>query len=403
MTASPTNTTLYTDCFSGISGDMFIGALLNAGLPFDTLREGLKLLDLEGYELSASPAKSTIAATLFSVRDHRDKNHPHRNLQSIVKIIESSRLAPHIVQQAVQIFTTLARAEATVHGTTVEAIHFHEVGAVDSIIDVVGAAIGLDYFGISAVYCSPLPMPSGWVQCEHGRLPLPAPAVAELTKDIPVYGVEQTMELVTPTGAALVKTLAKSFGPMPPMTPTHVGYGSGSRVLPNGQPNLLRVIIGRTHQAKEAQEIMVTETNLDDCPPERIPYLLEKLFSKRALDASLTPIQMKKGRPGFTLQVISSAADAWELQRTILQESSAIGLRYRLEQRWTLAREIGTVSSPWGQVQAKLIHGPDADRLTPEFEDCRRVAMELGIPLDQVYATISSQPPTAFRPRAKKE
>jgi len=389
---------LYADCFSGISGDMFVGALLNAGLPIEKLRESLKLLALEGYEVSSAPDRTTaIAATNFSVICHQ-KQHPHRRLQDIQKLIQASSLSDPIQQMSIRIFTILAEAEAAVHGTTIDEIHFHEVGAIDSIIDIVSTAIGLDYLGIDSCTCSPLPMPSGWVPCEHGQLPLPAPAVSELTRNMPVYGVDHKTELVTPTGAAIVKTIASDFGPMPKMVPARVGYGAGKKTLPGGHPNLLRLIIGRHHPSNEYQEVIITETNIDNWSPERIPYLYEKLFEHGALDVVIIPIQMKKSRPGFTVQVISSPADSWELQKTILCETSAIGLRFRKEQRWTLPREYGVIPSQWGEIKAKLIHSPNGSRLTPEYEECRRIAIQYGLPLDAVYKEILTLSPETFKP-----
>lgn len=398
MPTSHKKNLLYLDCFSGISGDMFIGALLSAGLPFAKLQEDLALLPLDGYELSSKDdQKEAIAATNFSVQQTKT-DHSHRNLADIQNLILSSQLSNSVQQKAIAIFTTLARAEAAVHGTTVDAVHFHEVGAVDSIIDIVGAAIGLDYFMVESCTCSPLPMPSGWVHCDHGQLPLPAPAVSELSKEIPVYGVELKTELVTPTGAAIIKTIATDYGPMPKMVPVYVGYGAGDKKLADGQPNLLRIVIGQSHKSDEFQDIIVTETNLDDWSPERVPYLIEKLFAQGALDVVIIPIQMKKNRPGFTVQVISSLAHSWEMQTTLLTETSAIGLRFRKEQRWTLPREHGVIPTKWGEIKAKRIHTPNGMRLSPEFEDCRRIASHNSVPLDSVYNEVLMQPIDTFKP-----
>jgi hypothetical protein len=398
MATSHKHTTLYADCFSGISGDMFVGALLNAGLPFAKLRDDLALLGLQSYEItSTADLTNSIAATNFSVVC-TEKPHTHRKLQDIHNLITASPLAEGVKQTALRIFTTLAEAEATVHGTTMDKIHFHEVGAIDSIIDIVGAAIGLDYFRVGACTCSPLPMPSGWVHCDHGQLPLPAPAVSELSRNMPVFGVDLKTELVTPTGAAIIKTIAADFGPMPKMVPAQVGYGAGKKKLPGGQPNLLRLIIGQPHANNQCQEVVITETNLDDWSPERVPYLYEKLFERGALDVVVIPIQMKKSRPGFTVQVISSPADAWELQKILLSETSAIGLRFRKEQRWTLPREYGVIPSQWGEIKVKLIQSPSGARLTPEYEECRRIAIGHALPLDTVYNEIQTLPLDTFKP-----
>lgn len=375
----------YLDCFSGISGDMFLGALLDAGLPEAELRRQLGLLGLAGWTLTVGRKNcGAIAATTLMIK--ADKGHQHRGLADIRQIIEGSELAEPVKKKAKTIFTLLAEAEAKVHGRPVETVHFHEVGGIDSIIDIAGAAIGLESLGISNLTSSPLPMPRGWVNCAHGLLPLPAPAVCELLQGAPTYGVELNQELVTPTGAAIVKALATDFGPMPPMTMTAVGYGAGSRELSNGQPNLLRLIIGAPLHPAEAQEVEVIETHLDDWSPETFPYLSERLFALNALDVALIPIQMKKGRPGFLLRVICAPAAALAAKECILSETTAIGLRFRTEQRWTLPRETGTVPTCWGEVRVKKVTTPAGEVLSPEYEDCRRVAAAHRVPLREVYA-----------------
>lgn len=387
----------YADCFSGISGDMFLGALLDAGLPEQVLRDALAKLDLDGYRLSVSHlTRSGIRATKLDVEV--EKEQPFREYSSIKELLAKSSLTEPVKERALNIFQALAEAEAYVHGCDPDKVHFHEVGAIDSIIDIVGAAVGLDYFAVSRFISSPLPMPSGWVQCQHGRLPLPAPAVCELTKEMPVYGVDLQTELVTPTGAAIIKATSSDFGPMPNMASRQVGYGAGTKELANQQPNLFRLFLGESIDASEHQEVIITETNLDDWSPEGFPYLSEKLFQNGALDVVMIPIQMKKGRPGFTIQVISSVAGAKQLQEIILTETTAIGLRYRREQRWTLPRQTGTVSTQWGEVQAKRIDTPAGPRLTPEYEDCSRVARKTGQPLSDVYQEVQTRPLDAFKP-----
>jgi len=239
-------------------------------------------------------------------------------------------------------------------------------------------------------------MPRGWVRCAHGLLPLPAPAVCELLQGAPTYGVELEQELVTPTGAALVKGLAASYGPMPPMTMTGVGYGAGSQELRNGQPNLLRLVLGTARTAAEAQEVEVVETHLDDWSPETFPYLSERLFFLGALDVALIPIQMKKGRPGFLLRVISDRAASLAVKECIFSETTAIGLRFRTEQRWTLPRENGTVPTRWGPVRVKKAAIPAGEVLTPEYEDCKRVAVAHGVPIKAVYAEVARAERTDF-------
>ncbi len=386
----------YIDCFSGISGDMFLGALLDAGLPVEELRGQLALLGLDGYTLTVdTKGCGSIAATTLTVQTA--EKHRHRSWGDIRQLITASRLAEPIKTTALSIFSLLAEAEAKVHGRPVDTVHFHEVGGIDSLIDIVGAAIGLETLNITRLQCAPLPMPHGWVQCAHGLLPLPAPAVCELLQGVPTYGVELSQELVTPTGAAIVKALATTYGPMPPMTITGVGYGAGSQELANGQPNLLRLILGSARPVVEAQEVEVIETHLDDWSPETFPYLSEQLFALDALDVALIPIQMKKGRPGFLLRVISDRASALAIKECILSETTAIGLRFRTEQRWTLPREGGTVPTRWGAVRVKKVTTPAGEVLTPEYEDCKRVASANNVPIKEVYAEVGCAERETFK------
>lgn len=386
----------YIDCFSGISGDMFLGALLDAGLPVEELRRQLNLLDLDGYTLTVGKKTcGAIAATTLLVES--SESHPHRTLGDIRQLIAASHLAEPVKATALAIFSLLAEAEAKVHGRPVDAVHFHEVGGIDSIVDIVGAAIGLAALKITRLHCAPLPMPRGWVRCAHGLLPLPAPAVCKLLHGVPTYGVELDQELVTPTGAAIVKALASAYGPLPPMTMSAVGYGAGSQELSNGQPNLLRLILGTARIAVEAQEVEVIETHLDDWSPETFPYLSERLFFLNALDVALIPIQMKKGRPGFLLRVICDRAVALAVKECILSETTAIGLRFRTEQRWTLPREAGTVPTRWGEVKAKKVTTPAGEVLTPEYEDCKRVAIAHHVPIKEVYAEVGRAEPGKFK------
>ena len=388
----------YADTFSGISGDMFLGALIDAGLPENVLTEQLNSLSLDGYTFSTNRTKQNGLSAIkidISISD----DHPHRSWKSIRKLISESALLLEVKDKSLSIFSELAKAEAKVHGCPVDDVHFHEVGAVDSIIDIVGAAIGMHYFGIDRLISSPLPLSRGWVECAHGKLPLPAPAVCELVKDMEIYGVNLEQELVTPTGAAIIKALAHSFAPFPPMSVARVGYGSGSHALGDGRPNLFRLIIGSAAAVKEEQQVIVTETHLDDYNPEGFPHLTSLLFDSGALDVALIPMQMKKGRPGFLLRVVSNEATAWELQRLILTESSAIGLRYHREQRWTLPRETGHLATRWGKVAVKRVTNPDGEKiLYPEYEDCRRIAKESGVPLMQIYAAVNGARANDFQP-----
>jgi uncharacterized protein (TIGR00299 family) protein len=311
-----------------------------------------------------------------------------RTLPDIGAILDKSRLDPAVVRRALQIFTRLAEAEAQVHDLPVDRVHFHEIGAIDTIIDVVGAVVGLQLLAINAVYCSPLPLGRGFVSCAHGRLPLPAPAVCELLRDIPICGIEADRELVTPTGAALVAGLVESFGPLPPMRIEGTGYGAGQAEGEEQRPNLLRMVIGQTQSVGEAAEVEVIETHLDDWHMEGFPLLCDRLFANRALDVSLTPMQMKKGRPGFCLRVIAAPVHGTRLKELILSETSSIGLRFRTEQRLTLPRRSVTVTTRWGAVAAKEVDTPTGSKIYPEYEACRAVAEQHRVPLDLVYREI---------------
>ena len=387
----------YLDCFAGISGDMLLGALIDAGVPETFLQEQLAGLAVDGFSLTGHEQKTgALRATRLEITIN-EAEQPHRSLADIRAILQQSSLSEPVREQALKIFTILAEAEAKVHDSDIETVHFHEVGGVDAIIDIVGAAIGLAYLGINKVYCSPLPMPHGWVKCAHGQLPLPAPAVCEILGNTPVYGVDFDREMVTPTGAALAKALSTDFGPMPPMKIKKTGYGAGKRKENNGQPNLLRLIIGEPQQVSEAQTVEVIETHLDDWSPEGFPYLSEQLFAADALDVALIPIQMKKGRPGFLLRVIADKATAFALKQIILTETSAIGLRFRDEQRITLTRRLGWVETGFGKIRTKLIETPAGTVLSPEYEDCKRIAQTDKVPLRKVYEAVKKMKPEDFK------
>ena len=365
---------------------MLLGALLAAGLPELVLRTELDKLRLTGWRLEVQTiVKAGLRAMMVRVRVDEAK-HP-RHLSDIQTLLEESDLDGAVIRRALAVFQRIAEAEAKVHGVITEDVHFHEVGAVDALIDIVGAAIGFVHLGISEVVCSPLPLPRGWVRCQHGELPLPAPAVCELLKDVPVHGENLTQELVTPTGAALAVELSQSFGPLPAMRIEQTGYGAGTRERRDRRPNLLRLLIGHRQTVEEAQQVDVIETQLDDWNPEAWPYLSAKFLAAGALDLSLTPIQMKKGRPGFLLQLVADPAHAVMLKEMLLHETSAIGLRFHQEQRLTLPRSTVDLVTPWGAVRGKKVALPDGStRIKPEYEDCVRLAKEQGIPLDQIYA-----------------
>jgi uncharacterized protein (TIGR00299 family) protein len=366
---------------------MFLGALLHLGLDHNLLLGDIEKLHLNDTEVSITKEKkASIDCTKVAI--HSKRKQELRTLPAILNILEKSGLDDAICSKAASVFTTIARAEAQVHGMEIEKVHFHEIGAIDTIVDVVGTIAGMHHLSLSALYASPLPMGFGFVNCAHGKIPLPAPAVTEIIRDLPVYGVNIEKELVTPTGAALLKVLACDFGPMPPMTILTTGYGGGSHVLPGDQPNLLRLITGYRQKVEESQEVVIIETNLDDWNPETFPFLCEKLFAKNILDVSLTPILMKKGRPGYSLQVICGPAEAMEIKNIILIETSSIGLRFRKEFRQTLPRETVTVKTDWGMVKAKEVQRPNGNIIYPEYEECRKTALNNNIPLQEVYNSV---------------
>ncbi len=385
----------YADCFSGVSGDMFLGALLDAGLKLEHLQAELAKLDLEEFTLrSFTRQEQGLRATKLEIA--AGKPTAPRSWKDIRNLISQSGLHGTIKEKSLSIFNCLAVAEAKIHDCPLDDVHFHEIGGLDSIIDIVGSVIGIHYLGIDHLIASPLPMSRGWVRCDHGLLPLPPPAVCEILRDVPVYGSNIEQELVTPTGAALVKTLSCDFGNFPAMRIRQTGYGAGSRKLPGNLPNLFRLVIGIEQKVDESQEVEVIETNLDDWSPEPYPHLCEQLFSLGALDVSLTPLHMKKGRPGFLLQVITDPARSLKIKECIFSETTSIGIRFRREKRMTLPRQTGTVNTTWGPVQVKRVETPAGYVLYPEYEDCRRLALENKVPLKDVYAEVNRCSPAEF-------
>lgn len=381
----------YLDCFSGVSGNMLLGALLDVGYPESSLRAILSVLPLDGVSVHIEQRSfQGFAATQVMVSEQETGHHahPHRHLSDIASLLDQAVLPASLKKRALRVFTRLAEAEATVHGTSIEDIHFHEVGAADALVDIVGVLAGCVYLGIERFVCSPLPLTHGWVKCAHGNIPLPAPAVCELLDGVPVYGVELQQELVTPTGAALVRELADNFGPTPPMLLQKTSYGAGTMQRSDGRPNLLRMMLGHVAAVSEAQQVEVLETHLDDWNPEGWPYLSSQLMEAGALDVCLIPMQMKKGRPGFLLRIIAEMAHKPALRDLIFRETSAIGLRLHREERFTLPRQMITITTPWGDLPAKEIHTPDGCFTTPEYEACRKIAHLHQVPLQAVYAAV---------------
>ncbi len=381
----------YLDCFSGLSGDMLVGALLDSGLPFDDLKSALETLPLKGYRLEAQEAqKNHIHGTRFIVSVQKEKQH-HRRFLEIKEIIRSADLSSWVKDRSIEIFETIAREESRIHHIPVDDIHFHEVGAADSIIDIVGAVYGIERMNISSLYSSALPLGYGFVDTDHGRIPLPAPATIALLIGIPVYDSGLKRELVTPTGAALAKGLAKSFGAMPPMTVERVGYGVGSMDLPD-RPNLLRIMIGEETRDELVDTVTVLEANLDDTNPEWLGFLMDRLFDAGALDVVFYPAQMKKNRPGILVQVIGRPDQQDILMRVLFQESTTLGVRYRYSQRKVLERSFADLESPWGQMKVKKIHLPDGSiHLYPEYEVCRKIALDTATPLKEIYYWVMGQ------------
>jgi len=388
----------YLDCFSGISGDMFLGALLDAGLSLDRLEEGLSSLSLDGYRLEVKrDARHHILGTRFSVTV-AETAHAHRDLSLIRHLIEQSTLPKTVKEGSVRVFESLARVEGAIHGRPAEEVHFHEVGAVDSIIDIVGTLYALDCLDVEKIYASSLPVGSGFTQSAHGTLPVPAPATLALLKGIPLVDGGARHELVTPTGAALVRHLAASFGPMPPMIVDAIGYGAGARDLPD-RPNLLRALIGRDTAQGTTDTVVVLETAVDDANPEWLGFLMERLLSAGALDVAFLPIQMKKGRPGIQIQVIARPEHADPLMVIVMAETTTLGIRFRYSQRKVRQRSVGEVDTPWGRIRVKTVMRDDGPPiLSPEYEACREIALTHHIPLREVYGWIAGLTAEALRP-----
>lgn len=433
---------IYFDCFAGIAGDMILGALIDLGLDLDRLEKELNKLSLGGYHLSARPViKQAIRATKFQVTLH-DESGPHpadqefqevdpessllerhsgaesapahahaRHLAEILGLIDGSDLSPGVRALSRAVFTRLAEAEARVHNQPLDHVHLHEVGAVDALVDIVGAAIGLELLGVEEVYASPLHLGSGFVKTAHGLLPVPAPATALLLEGIPVYSTQAKGELVTPTGAAFIATVARAFGPMPEMRTQAIGYGAGSRE--RAFPNVLRACLGEIASRKErvasearlsrvpypeqhstpelpggyhVSPAVVIEANLDDMQPQFYETLMERLLEAEALDVTITQVQMKKNRPGVQLQVLASPGSVDALLAIIFSESTTIGVRTYEVQKRMLQREMVSVQTPYGALRVKIARlGSRVVNMAPEYEDCRLRARELGVPVKEVY------------------
>ena len=378
----------YFDCFSGISGDMTLGALVDAGCDLALLRSGLQALQVPGWTISSEKVwKNGMSATF--VRVATEDQTKHRSLSAILGIFDKSQLSDSVKKNAAAIFRKLGEAEACVHDVPIEKIHFHEVGAVDAIVDIVGACIGFESLGIQKFACSPLNVGGGTAKMAHGILPVPAPATAKLLQGKPTYSNGVQRELVTPTGAAIVATLCDSFGPQPPMSVSSIGYGAGAADL-EGQPNVVRIMIGEAAEKVVPgfdEEIFVIEANLDDMNPQIYGYFQEKALAAGALDVYTTPVQMKKNRPGTLLTLLCKPQDTNALMSLIFSETTTFGARTYSAQRRTLPRESVNVHTQYGDVRIKLsrVNG-HIQHVAPEFEDCRKLAVEKNVPLQRVIS-----------------
>jgi len=402
----------YWDCFSGIAGDMSLGAMVGCGLSVDELRQDLAGLALEGFRIDHRRVlRGALAADKIDVvieggdppdqrrehhdhsvagdHHHHDDHHPHRGLAEIRDILESSSLPPGVAERADKVFEALCEAEAAVHGVTIDEVHLHEVGAIDAIVDIVGACCGLRRLGIESIRCSPLNVGSGSVSTAHGVLPVPAPATAHLLRDAPVYSEGPEVELVTPTGAALVAVLADGFGRWPAMKVRAIGYGAGDHEF-DRRANVLRMVVGDTLEGDEAaaatsEGVSVLETNLDDANPQIIGALLPRLLDAGALDAFTTPVSMKKNRPGIQLTVIAANQDLDALAELVLRETTTLGVRIYPVERRELARHHVDVNTRWGPVRVKVgMLGDEIVNWAPEFDDCDRLAHDAGVAVKQV-------------------
>ena len=376
----------YFDCFSGVSGDMALGALIDLGVPSEALTAEMKKLPLKDWSIETRRERRGAIEGMRVVVSAGGQ--PHRSFSDIQVLFNESGLDPSVRAKSLAIFERLADAEGRVHGVSPQNVHFHEVGAVDSILDIAGVVFSLEYLKIEKIYASPIPLGRGFVKTEHGIIPLPGPATSILLSGVPVYGLPVERELVTPTGAAILAALAQSYGPIPPMTLISSGYGIGANPA-SDPPNLLRVWLGREKPALTERNLLVIETNIDDMNPEFYNYVSGKLFALGALDVSLVPVQMKKNRPGVLLRALVEPSMETAAAEIILSETTTLGVRVLEVRRIELPREEKMVSTVFGTCKVKRSLLPNgSERLIPEYEECRRIAEETGTPLPDVYRRI---------------
>ncbi len=380
----------WMDCFAGISGDMILGALADCGLPIDYLTGEIGKLGLTGFSINVSPSiKNQITAQRIKI-DFDTSKQPDRRYPSIKAMIKESELSDNVKRKALKAFEILGKAEAKIHGIPLKNVHFHEVGAVDSIVDIVGAILGFEFLKIDKIYSSPVPMGTGFAETEHGTMPVPSPATLEILRDYPIVHRNSGFEMTTPTGATLVRLL--SDGPLPEnliFNPTQVGYGAGSKDSKQW-PNILRIVIGEININKTQDNLFVIETNIDDLNPEIYPYIMERLFEARAKDVYFTPVIMKKGRPGILISVLAAEQDTAEMERILFEETSTIGIRrYRVD-RTALIRETKKIRTRFGVIPVKISEHAGKKTIHPEYEECLKIARKMGIGITDVYREIES-------------
>jgi uncharacterized protein (TIGR00299 family) protein len=379
---------IYFDCFNGISGDMILGALFDLGLDRDSWLGELDKLGISGYEVRIEkkrkgPLMGTDVEIIVS------DNVTHRHAREILEIVGNSNLDEEIKEKSLKILTRIAEAESSIHNEPLEEVHLYELGGIDTIVDVVGSVTGLKLLGIERVYSSPLPVGEGFVETAHGRLPVPAPATAELLKGVPIYSNGIKGELVTPTGAGIISTLSFSFGPIPPLTVEKIGYGLGKKDF--AIPNMLRAIVGELYQEKQRDTNTIIDVNIDDMNPQVYGYLMDKLFELGALDVFFTSIYMKKSRPAVKLTVISPDHLVDKLIDVIFKETTSIGVRTYQVEKVMLPREIIEVDTPWGKARVKVSYINGTPKIMPEYDDCKAIAEKTGIPIQEVMKEIAGR------------
>lgn len=380
----------YFDCFSGISGDMTLGALTDLGVPVEYIRDQIRENLLKEFDITMEK-RSVNGISASDVHVTYEKDNPHkRNYGYIKDLIGGSGFSTGVKKNALSMFKKIALAESKIHGVDIDSVHFHEVGSVDAIVDIVGTCLGIEYLGISKVYSSTIPTGSGFVECSHGVIPVPAPATLEILRGVPLKDSKFNSELVTPTGAAIIKTLAQSFSGMD-FTPVKVGYGAGKKVFKD-RPNLLRVILGEDKSLLNHDRVCVIETVIDDMNPEIFGFLIDKLLKEGALDVYYTSVFMKKNRPGTKLTVLTGEDLKDKIIDTVLMETTSIGVRFNVMDRAILEREIVSLDTSMGEISFKKIKKPDGSyTLTPEYEECKRVSEEKDIPLKRIYDLLANE------------